>query len=276
MEVILILSFLSIEMMSLRTNLGVLLLLLSVSSLHHSHVLTNAASTSPPVTRPRIVFLTALGSEDDYDEDNFDHNSSPPKVLSSMKTPLLRQDPQLCHYDPCLENQEPCARLSAQTGCLCPGLSGADEPPHAPRIQALLPINEGGDRGKVEVKWCAPSSVVSGYRVVIQGREDDTLEVGDALRRSVVGSLEIGTKVCVEALNKAGRSTPSDFSCKRYDPPKSSDHHLLTWIIGGGVILLLLLIITSVTLCRRKICQKGKRNSTDGLGNPSYSTEGTL
>ncbi|XP_026212854.1 leucine-rich repeat neuronal protein 4 [Anabas testudineus] len=264
-------------MMSLQKNLGVLLFLLSVSSLLHSHGLSHAASTSPPVTRPRITFLTALGSDDDYEEeDDYENNGSPPMVLSSMKTPLLRNEPHLCHYDPCLENQQPCAYLATQTGCLCPGLSGDDEPPHAPRIQALLPIDEGDDKGKVEVKWCAPSSVVSGYRVVIQGRESDTLEVGDASRRGVLGSLVVGTKVCVEALNKAGTSTPSDFSCRRYDPPKSSDHELLVWIVGGGATLLVILIIVSVILWKRKTCQKGKRNSADGLGNPSYSTEGTL
>lgn len=261
--------------MSLQGNLIVLLLLLNVSSLLNSHILSHAASTSPPVTRPRIIVFTVVDSGDDYDEDEFDHNSSPPKVLSSMKTPLLRSEPQLCQYDPCLENQVPCARLSMLTSCLCPGLSGADEPPHAPRIQALLPINEGGDKEKVEVKWCAPSSVVSGYRVVIEGHEGAVLEAGDASRQGVVGSLEVGTMVCVEALNKAGHSTPSDFSCRRYDPPKSSDHELLAWIVGGGVILLILIIV-SVILWKCKTCQKRKRNSTDGLGNPSYRAEEVL
>lgn len=258
-------------MMSLQRNLAVLLLLLNASFLLHSHVLIHAASTSPPVTHPRIIFLTALSSDDDYDEDN----STSPEVVVAEKTPSLHQEFQPCQYDACLENQEPCAQLAEETGCLCPGLSGADEPPHAPRIQVLLPINEGDDRGKVEVKWCAPSSVVSGYRVVVQGQEGDALKVGNALRRSVVGFLESGTKICVEALNQAGRSSPSDFSCKRYDPPNSSDHHMLVWIIGGGV-LLLLLILVSVILWKRKTCHKGKDNATDGLGNPSYSAGETL
>lgn len=269
----LILSFLSLEMMSIQGNLIVPLLLLSVSSLLNSHILSHAASTSPPVTRPHIKFLTAGGSDDDFDDD-YD-NSPPPEVLSSMKTTLLRSDPQLCQYDPCLENQVPCAHLSAQTGCLCPGLSGADEPPRAPRIQALVPINEGDDIGKVEVKWCAPSSVVSRYRVVIRGRDGDTLEVGDASRQGVVGFLEVGTMVCVEALNNAGHSTPSDYSCKRYDPPKSSGHELLAWIVVGGVILLVVIIV-SVIVWKRKTCQRAKSNSTNGLGNPSYRTEETL
>lgn len=270
------LSFLSIEMMSLCGNLAVLLLFLSASPLLHSHLFTHAASTSPPVTRPRIMFLTVLGSDDNYDDDYTEDHSPPPEVLYPKRTTLLRQEPQLCKYNPCLENQEPCTQLADRTGCLCPGVSGADKPPHAPRIQVLLQVSEGDNRGKVEVQWCAPSSVVSGYRVVIEGRGGGGLEFGEVSRRGVVGSLEVGTKVCVEAVNNAGHSTPSEFSCKRYDPPESSDHKLLAGVIGGGVALLLLLIIGAVILWQYQMRKKAKRDSTDGLGNPSYSTEGTL
>ncbi len=261
------LSFLSIEMMSLCGNLAVLLLFLSASPLLHSHLFTHAASTSPPVTRPRIIFMTSDNGDDDY--------SLPPEVLYPKRTTLLHQEPQLCQYNPCLENQEPCAQLAARTKCLCPGVSGADKPPHAPRIQDLLQVSEGNDRGKVEVHWCAPSSVVSGYRVVIEGRGGDALEFGEVSRRGVLGSLEVGTKVCVEAVNNAGHSTPSEFSCKRYDSPVP-DHKLLAGIIGGGVALLLLLIIAAVILWLYQMRKKAKRDSTDGLGNPSYSTEGPL
>ncbi|XP_029021804.1 leucine-rich repeat neuronal protein 4 [Betta splendens] len=261
-------------MMSLQRNLAVLLLLLNASFFLHSYVLIHAASTSPPVTLPRIIFLTALSSDDDYYDDDTETKSSSPDVVVAVKTPVLHQGSQPCQYDPCLENQEPCAHLREETGCLCPGISGADKPPHAPRIQTLLPISEGGDRGKVEVKWCAPSSVVSTYRVVVQGQDGDVLEVGDGLRRSVVGSLEKGTKVCVEALNQAGRSSPSDFSCQRYDPPTSSDHHLLALIIGGG-LLLLVIILVSVILWKYKTCRKGKGNSANGL-HPSYRAGETL
>ncbi|KAK2849048.1 hypothetical protein Q5P01_008882 [Channa striata] len=261
--------------MSLLRNL-VVVHLLSALSMLNSHVFTHAASTSPPVTRPRIIFLTVLDTDDDYDESEFANYGSPPEVMATAKTPSLHREVKLCRYDPCQENQKPCTQLSAQTGCLCPGVSRADEPPHAPRIKALLPITEGNDTGKVAVLWCAPSSVVSGYRVVVEGHSGDAYELGHASRRGVVDSLEVGTKVCVEALNNAGHSTPSEFSCKRYDPPKSPDHEFLAWIIGGGVILLLLLIIGSLILWKCKMCKKGKRDSTDGLGNPSYSTGGTL
>lgn len=267
------LSFVPIEMMSQHRNLAVLLLLLSTSFLLHSHVFTHAASTSPPVTRQRIIYLTAMGSDDDYDDDDHDIDSSPPEVVSSVKTPLLHQQPLPCQYDPCLENQEPCA---SQAGCLCPGISSGDKPPRPPTIQKLLPISDGDDRGKVEVWWCAPSSVVSGYRVLVEGHNSDVIEVGHGLRRGVVKSLEAGTKVCVEALNEAGHSSPSEFSCQRFDPSESTDHSLLFWVIGGGVSLLFLLIIASVVLWKCKMCRRAKRDTNDGLGNPSYSTEGTL
>lgn len=264
-------------MTSLRRNLIVLLLFLNASPLLHFHLFIHAASTSPPVTRPRIIFMTHLSVGNDYDDDEYNEDiSAPPEVLTPVKTTLLHRGTQLCQYNPCLENQEPCAQISANTGCLCPGISGADVRPHAPRIQVLQPVSEGEDRGKVEVQWCAPSSVVSTYRVVIQGGEGGALEFQAVSRRGLVGSLEAGTKVCVEAVNKAGHSIPSDFSCMRYDPPESSDHELLGAVIGGGVALLLLLIIVSVIFWKYQLCQRTKRDSADGLGNPSYSTEGTL
>lgn len=265
-------------MKSLCWNLAALLLFLSASPLLHSHHFTHAASTSPPVTHPQIIFMTDSGSDTDDDDDNdyADTRSSHPEVLSSMRTTLLQGAPRLCQYNPCLEEQEPCTQVSARTGCLCPGISGADVRPHAPRIHMLLPVMEGEDRGKVEVQWCAPSSMVSRYRVVIQGSEGNALEFQAMSRRGLIGSLEAGTKVCVEAVNKAGRSIPSDFSCQRYEPPESSDHNMLAGIIGGGVALLVSLIIVGVILWKYQICQKAKRDSGDGLGNPSYSTEGTL
>ncbi|KAM7417565.1 hypothetical protein PAMA_017281 [Pampus argenteus] len=256
-------------MTSQHRNLALLLLFLSTSPLLHSPFFTHAVSTSRSITLPRIRFVTGL------DDDEDDHHSSPPTALSPVNTSI--QPPlKPCKYNPCLENQEPCSKLLRRTGCLCPGISGADQPPQAPSIQGLLPVSEGDNRGKVEIQWCAPPSVVSKYRVMVEGREGDALEFGDGLRRGLVGSMEVGTKVCVEAVNHAGHSAPSDFSCKRYDLPESSDQKLLAGVIGGGVALFLLLIIAAVILWKHWMYKKAKRNSTDGLGNPSYSTEGTL
>ncbi|CAK6971980.1 leucine-rich repeat neuronal protein 4 [Scomber scombrus] len=242
-----------------------LLLFLSVSPLLHSHLFTHAASTSPPVTLSRIFM------DDDYDYEDENH-----KTLTPVKIPVLNRDVKPCKLDPCSENQEPCPQLHAKTGCLCPGLSGPDEPPHAPRIKGLLQVKEGDNRGKVEIQWCAPSSVVTGYRVVVEGREGDALQFGKALRRSFLESLEAGTKVCVEAVNNAGHSMTSEFSCERVSRPASSDDKLLVGVIGGGIVLLLLLIIAAVILWKHHMHKKAKRDSNDGLRNPSYSTEGNL
>ncbi|CAN9515038.1 unnamed protein product [Ophioblennius macclurei] len=264
-------------MMSLLKNLA--LLLLFVSPLLNCNLFTHAASTSPPITHPRIIYMTGLGSDnnDEYDGDYADtHSSSTKMVAASVRTPLVHGEPLLCDYNPCLENQEPCAQLSAKTGCLCPGMSAADVPPHPPRIQALRPSQEGKGQGKVEVQWCAPSSVVSLYKVTIEGRDGEPLEFGYAFRRGLIGSLEAGTKVCVEAVNNAGHSFPTEFSCQRYDPPVSTDHKMLVGIIGGAIALVLILIIGAVILLKSKVCQKARRDSTDGLGNPSYSRGGTL
>ncbi|XP_071371273.1 LRRN4 C-terminal-like protein [Centroberyx affinis] len=261
-------------MMSLCRNLAVLLLFLTPDPfLRFSSPLlfARAVPTSHPITLPRILFVPGGGTED-YEED-LDRYSPPPIVPFSAKPPL-RRETQLCQYDSCLENQEPCSRLANQTGCLCPGFSGPDQPPQAPRLRAL--VSDGDGRGKVEVHWCAPSSVVSGYRVVVEGSGGEPLEFGEALRRGLVGSLEAGAKVCVEAVNKAGRSTPSDFSCQRYTPPDSSDHALRAGVIGGGVAFLLVLCVAAVILWKCHVCGKANRDSTEGLGNPSYATEGNL
>ncbi|XP_029972704.1 LRRN4 C-terminal-like protein [Salarias fasciatus] len=263
-------------MMSLLQKLAALLLF--VSPLLRLHLLAHAASTSPPVTRKEIKYITipASNNGEDYDEDYADSHSSSTKVVASIRTPLLRGEPQLCDYNPCSEDQEPCDRLATLTGCLCPGISAADVPPHPPRIQALLLVSEGQGRGKVEVQWCAPSSVVTQYKVVVEGHDSDPLEFGHASRRGLVGSLEVGAKVCVEAMNGAGHSAPTEFSCQRYDPPVSTDHKMLVGIIGGAIAVFLILIIGAVIILKSKVCRKAKRDSTDGLGNPSYSRGGTL
>lgn len=93
----------------------------------------------------------------------------------------------------------------------------------------------------------------------------------------MVGSLEPGDKVCVEAVNNVGSSSPSEYSCSRYDHDAHvSDSKLLIGLIGGGVALLILLIVVPVILVKYKACKKMKNGAGDGLGNPSFSTGGTL
>lgn len=263
-------------MSSLRRSLVLFLLFLGASPLLHSHLLTHAASTSPPVTHRQIKFITVPDSDEEDEIDIFENHSFPPIVRNTMKTTFQQGGLKPCPNNQCLENQEPCSKVSEKTGCLCPGISGNDEPPRAPRINGLHQVTEGADRGKIQIQWCAPFSVVSKYRVVIQGSKGDALEFKEFSRRGLIGSLEVGTKVCVEAVNEAGHSTASEFSCKRYEVPESSDHKLLAGIIGGGVGFLVLLIIAAVIIWKYQMSKKAKRDSTDGLGNPSYSTEGTL
>lgn len=265
-------SFLPIAMTSLGRNLVVLLLFLNPLLLH---LFTHAASVPPPATRQRIIYMTDPDAE--TDEDDGEDHSFRPEVVFPVKTTVLQRRPELCHDNSCLENQEPCHQISSRTGCLCPGISGADQPPHAPRIKGLLPVSEGEHEGSVEVRWCAPLSEVSKYRVVVQGGDRPALEFSSVSRKGLIGSLEPGEKVCVEAVNLVGNSVPSDFSCLRYDPSaSSSDHALLNGMIGGGIALLVVLIIIAVILTKYQVCQKAKRDSGDGLGNPSYSTGGTL
>lgn len=250
-------------MRSLHWNVAVLVLFLNASPLLHNSL--SAHATAAPVTRRWITFLNS-GFDDE------EHTSPPSGLPKPSNTPAMPWEPQLCHYNPCLENQEPCLDISERTGCLCPGISRAEVPPHAPRIHVLRPISGG----KVEVHWCAPSSVVSKYRVVFQNSDRKPLEFQGFLRKGSVGHLDAGDKICVEAVNKAGHSVPTDFSCQRYNLPNTSDQRLLAGMIGGGVTLILILIIVAVSFNKCKTCQKAKTDSANGLGNPSYSTEGTL
>ncbi|XP_036403433.1 LRRN4 C-terminal-like protein [Megalops cyprinoides] len=225
----------------------------------------NNTSTKPPVTRLRILYVTGLGDDDytDYgDEDSKTTRSS------HGPNPTLHGDPEPCDFDPCRDGQVPCAQLSANTGCLCPGVSGAHEPPKAPAVGQVS--QEGSE---VLVTWCAPLSTVTQYRVQVDGQ--DPLVFGERARRGTLGPLEAGARVCVEAVNEAGASQPSDRSCLEYKPQDDGSSALKAGVIGGGLGFLLLLSLTALLLWKRNACKKSG-GDTEGLGNPSYSSEGTL
>lgn len=267
-------SFLPTAMTSLGRNLTTLLLFLNLSPFL-LHLFTHAASVKPPVTRKKIIYMTGVDIESEYD--NYNDHSSPPEEVLPVKTTVLRRSREFCEYNSCLENQEPCAQISSRTGCVCPGVSGANQLPHAPRLKEFLTITEGEHIGSIEVHWCAPSSVVSKYRVLVERSDRPALEFSHVSRRAMVGSLEPGDKVCVEAVNNVGSSSPSEYSCSRYDHDAHvSDSKLLIGLIGGGVALLILLIVVPVILVKYKACKKMKNGAGDGLGNPSFSTGGTL
>uniref|UniRef100_A0A8C7YZL8 Si:ch1073-303k11.2 n=1 Tax=Oryzias sinensis TaxID=183150 RepID=A0A8C7YZL8_9TELE len=240
----------------------------------HDSFFSSAASTSPPTTRHQIVFMTDLDLSYDYGDTSDEDHSPDLEVRSSVRTPVFAGKPEYCKYNPCSEDQEPCDLLAKNSGCLCPGMSGSDVPPYPPVINGLRPVTDGDNRAKIEVQWCAPSSEVISYRIVIEGTDIPALEVGKASRKGLVDSLEVGTKVCVEAVNNAGHSRPSEFSCKRYDHSGSSGHELLALVIGGGVGLLLLLVVTSVIFWKLQMCRRAKRHSSSGLGNTLNNTGG--
>ncbi|XP_053735484.1 leucine-rich repeat neuronal protein 4 [Synchiropus splendidus] len=243
-------------MMSSSRKLNMLLLFLSASPLFTSHLLAQAFTTSfPPI-------LNVPDYDPDYDK--FDEEVK----AVTVRTTKSRMETRLCPYDPCSEDQQPCHILAQQTKCLCPGMSGPNERPHSARLHSFQQVSSGSRN--VEVHWCAPSSVVTEYLVVIEGIREN-LKFPATSRKGVVGTLESGTKVCVVAVNSAGQSGASEFSCMRYDTPSSLDYNVMAGVIGGGIVLLLLLVIASVVIWKLRMNKKAKRDSDDGLRNPSYS-----
>ncbi|KAJ8337943.1 hypothetical protein SKAU_G00369090 [Synaphobranchus kaupii] len=223
----------------------------------------NYTSAKPPVTPFRIRYVTAL-TDYDYKEDEEEnirtHNSQPQAPTQKTSQP--------CDYDPCQDQQVPCSQLSALSGCLCPGVTGPQERPEAPSLGKI--VQEGSE---TVVTWCAPPSTVSSYRVTVD--DGQPLVFGERLRRAALGELEAGTRVCVEAVNKAGASGPSPGSCREYEPQGGGGSSLKAGVIGGGLGFLLLLSLAALLLWKYNTCRKPGSDS-EGLGNISYSSEGPL
>ncbi|XP_029107267.1 leucine-rich repeat neuronal protein 4-like [Scleropages formosus] len=171
--------------------------------------------------------------------------------------------PELCDYDPCRDQQRPCAELSELSGCRCPGLSGQDEPPEAPFLQMLTQEGPG-----VLVQWCAPPSYVLQYKVLAEGHEPVVL--GSLFRRTSLPHLEPGARVCVEAVNLAGTSGETASSCARYEPSGDGRLALKAGLVAGGLGLLLLLSLLGLLLWRRR---SGRKSGARG---PARDSEGPL
>lgn len=222
-----------------------------------------STSVSPsllqPHTRVRIIEV-----EDDYDDEISKTTLTPrsPGVTTS------RVIPRPCDYDPCEVQTTPCEKISALTGCLCPGLTGPEERPEIPK---LLEMKLDGS-GEVVVHWCAPRSNVTYYEVTIKGREKQHI-FGEYLRNGVIPGMKVGETVCVAAGNQAGLS---EKSCTRYDPPQPDRVALSAGIVAGSVGFLLLVSALAVVLWRRRTCRKSGMGEAEGLGNPSYTNDGVL
>lgn len=222
-----------------------------------------ATSVSPSLLRPSITRVRVIEVED-YDDVSSKTTITP--QLSGVTTSRVISRP--CDYDPCVVQTTPCDKISAQTGCLCPGLTGPEERPGAPELREV----KLGGSGEVLVHWCAPRSTVTHYEVTLNGRKE-RLSFGENLRNGAIPGLKIGETVCVAARNQAGLS---EKSCARYDPPTPDQAALSAGIIAGSVGFLLLFLVLAVVLWKRRTCRKGGMGEAEGLGNPSYTSDGAL
>ncbi|XP_039510876.1 leucine-rich repeat neuronal protein 4 [Pimephales promelas] len=234
------------------------LLVLSVMECVHS------TSVSPSLLQRSHTRVRIIEVEDDYDEEvsKTTHAPQSPGVTTS------RVMPRPCDYDPCVVQTTPCERISARTGCLCPGLTGPDERPETPKLREM----KLDGSGEVVVYWCAPRSNVTYYEVTVNGGKVPYI-FGEYLRDGVIPGMEVGEMVCVAAGNQAGLS---EKSCTRYDPPQPDRVSLSAGIIAGSVAFLLLISVLAVVLWRRRTCRKSGMGEAEGLGNPSYTNDGAL
>ncbi|KAF7662052.1 hypothetical protein LDENG_00247980 [Lucifuga dentata] len=182
--------------------------------------------------RPRGS-LMGTSEPDDYNIFEDPTTIDTPNVV----TPVGK-NPQLCDYNPCLEL--PCSELEASTGCLCPGLTLYSMAPEAPNLKTVF--WNGSD---VVVKWCAPLSYVTAYKVMVGGKERK--QFGKGQRSGGVGEITRSAEVCVVAVNDAGVSAGS---CKIYEP-RDDSLPLKLGITGGGLGFLLLFTL-AVLLWRHK------------------------
>ncbi|KAJ3589811.1 hypothetical protein NHX12_010652 [Muraenolepis orangiensis] len=174
-----------------------------------------ATSTRDPSSAPPGV---PLPPEDYYDVDEND-DTLPPRATPFADLP----GPLPCKYDPCLE--EPCSHLA---GCLCPGVTLESQVPEAPGKVRLA--------GRA-VGWCAPYSLVTGYRLHVAGEE--RLRVDGGQRSGKLEALKDGDRVCVFAENAAGVGPES---CVTYRQ-EGAGTALTAGLVGGALGLALLLAL---------------------------------
>ncbi|XP_054426633.1 LRRN4 C-terminal-like protein [Pteronotus mesoamericanus] len=117
----------------------------------------------------------------------------------------------LCDYDHCRHLQVPCKELqrAGLTACLCPGLSSPAEPPAPPRLGEVHVVAEDGS---AVVHWCAPSSPVHEYWLLLwegSGAPQKSPAFNSTVRRAELKGLKPGGAyvICVVAANAAGISS---------------------------------------------------------------------
>ncbi|XP_034263909.2 LRRN4 C-terminal-like protein [Pantherophis guttatus] len=201
-----------------------------------------------PLSGPEKASPAASDDYDDYYEDyydNFQTTESPRSVSPGSLTPF-------CAYDRCKHLQVPCAELSRLSKCLCPGVTGPDVLPDAPRLRAVH-VSET----RANLHWCAPSSTVQKYHLKYQIPGEDFISgppLNNTVRVTVLSDLIPGTEylLCVVAANRAGFSPTDDGVrehglCRRVRTPA----HQMTYVyIAVGLASVVILGVVSVLLWR--------------------------
>ncbi|XP_035383220.1 leucine-rich repeat neuronal protein 4 [Electrophorus electricus] len=163
----------------------------------------------------------------------------------SLPAPTPNPSAPHCDYNSCRDQQEPCLLMAATQGCVCPGSTGPLERPEPPHLFRLW--REGP--GSVLVHWCAPASNVTSYHVRVEGQEGQR-EVGVMSRVMDLGEVQEGAEVCVQAVNFAGVSEPTSYSCTRYEPHSSESTLALKLGVICGVAVLVVVLALALVLWR--------------------------
>ncbi|KAM4845494.1 LRRN4 C-terminal-like protein [Thomomys bottae] len=143
---------------------------------------------------PRAQPLTPPGLEEGEEDE-------------TVGTPLLALP---CDYDRCRHLQVPCHELQSAgpVACLCPGISSPAQRPDPPRLGEVRVVAE---EGRAVVHWCAPSSPVHYYLLLLRegaGAPQKGSPFNATVRRAEVKGLVPGATyvICVVAVNEAGES----------------------------------------------------------------------
>ncbi|XP_057677244.1 leucine-rich repeat neuronal protein 4 [Corythoichthys intestinalis] len=221
----------------------VICLLLLTGSISQATTNRGPGTNRTGALRPRVSHGLEIPPDEYYDTEDDVTTIASKTVFSNVAT-LKR-----CDYNPCKENEPPCAELSATNNCLCPGSTSHLE---APRPPFLKTVTLSGS--EVVLQWCAPHSFVKAYKVTVGGTERQTFE--SERRSGGVGPIENVSEVCLVATNDVG---DSEGSCMMYRPGDSS-LPIKAALIGGALSLLLLLLL-AILLWRRRRQRRVQTNS---------------
>ncbi|XP_072840064.2 LRRN4 C-terminal-like protein [Pogona vitticeps] len=250
-----------------------------------------AGSNLPAVGEEGTSPPTHLRMPHNYAEDDYYYDIEEDLLTPEPPTPGVPQPlPPRCDYNHCQHLQVPCAELSRAEGCLCPGISGPDVAPEAPRLQVIHTTEAGAS-----VRWCAPSSTVLEYRLHYRP-VDGTFISGPAMnstsRLAVVSGLSPGQEYlfCVVASNRAG-SSPTNDGVGEHGPcrlARTPARQMPYVYVASGLASVLGLLVVSVLAWhfwyrKKKHLRRGSldnildgESGLEGTANASFRTEEQL